>query len=840
MRINLNGYKKIYYLENLLREYCLNYSTISDLDPSFKNSLEQTAKDNGELDYNYENLLKYSHIGQLYDFIKSKKFRRIKDNQINSVEITKLISRRNDIMHSRPIEGAEDQFIEEKCTTLIHRLEDEEYSRKWNKFLTEDIKEYRIPLLHLVYPIGKNFKNLIGRSKELADLKREIKFPTPVSIVGHGGLGKTALVLQLIEDYMYSPDFPFENIYFMSFKNTAYENGKIVRFEKAINDHDELILRLASCMEIEDNNSDFKELSNKVWNRIFSQKSLLILDNLETEVVKSNLKEFADIAQKFISEFMKPSRLIITSRYGLGDREAKLPLNQFQLEMTRELVENYLSKDVLKEKEINERDWEWIQKYTSGNPGLIISFCNTLKSTRKKMVDLRVGYNTQYTAESRELHDQFEEFLVFCFENTIESMSLESQKFLATICYICSEANLLEINEEFLTYLKEEVGLVKLGDEHLRSTLFTNIGFLQPIPSSDKFYVNELFINYLDGSYSENVFNVFNLKKSEWFSTINELSQHINQIQFTDEVSIGKLLSELYMSKYKVNNENRFLIKSYFCEPDIDKLINIYTNYREKLDIYVSFEFLYKIEPLLKNKKFIDKQNRLLGIILYALIEINKDILKGSVNRIRQNDLKKCYRELEAIFPILNTNDLTVNNARLACKILTNFKEYSKIEKLALNKWELIEQLFKVYTKQVGEYSGKDKVKCSGYIEKCKTILKTNSTEISSYSKSQYIIYCARYYKKENLEKALKILEGYEEYYYSSNINTAIFYLECLLIRIECLIHIEEDSKVIENLINRYQKVFLEHQEKLFREKKVKLEEQFKKLNKKFNKSLVN
>lgn len=839
MHLNLNGYKMIYFLENLLREYCEEYSKIDDLSNAMKLKYSETAFANSEDPNEYHNLLKYSHLGELVDFIKSKNFKINKQNSLESVNISVLIKRRNDIMHSRSITHLEMEKISQSCDAISIALKDNNYNTKWNKFVSTDINEYRIPLVHMVYSLGKNFDKLIGRNKELIELKREVTRPTPVSIVGHGGLGKTALVLQLIEDFLYSPDIPFENIYFMSFKNSTFENGNIRRFEKAINNHSDIILRLAAFMEIDTKTFDFNEIENLVWEKMFSKKSLLILDNLETEIVKSNLNEFTDIAQRFIAEFSKPSRLIITSRYGLGDRESKLPLHQFNIENTKDLVKSYLSEAILEEKKIKQDDWDWIQSYTKGNPGLIIAFCNTLKSTRKKVMDLRVEYHTKYTEESKILHNQLEEFLVFCFENTIESMAIESQKFLAVLCYICSEANITEINEEFLTYLKDEVGLKALGEHNLRSQLFTNIGFLQPIPLSDKYYVNELFNNYLDGNFSENVFNVFKLKELEWYSEIEELKKHINEIQFDQEVSIGKLLSKLYLSKYRSENERKFLIQAFFCDPDLDKLIRIF-NSSNKAELLNNFNLMNKVEMHLKSKTEKINQEKIISITIKSLIEINRMILSGNINKIRQRDLLGYYTQMENNIPILKNGNISLSIKKQACVFLNNFKEYKKVEFLIQDEPKLIKELFISYMKQVGDASGMDRKKCLENIEKCRAVIKQYPKDIPTKLIGQFKLYCSRYFKKENPLEALKLLNNFEEYYVSDDTNATIFYLESLLVRMECLISVKGDVNKIITLRDRFSKIFLGPQAlMIFNTKRDKMQENFNKIEREIKKYLI-
>jgi hypothetical protein len=487
-----------YFIENLLREYLEQYLPEDKFPTNLRNESELNAQNNGVLTkLRYSDLLQYLHLGQLVDLIKSKMFKKEKNNNVERVGINPLIIKRNTIMHSRLISWEQFDEIQEVCEKLVFALDDSEYVSRWNCFLTEEIEDYSVPMVFIEYPLGKNFEKLIGRKKELEDLKKLLRVPFPISIIRHGGLGKTALVLQLIEDLMYSPQQQFERIYFMSFKNSMFENGVVRRFEKVISNHNDLIYKLANCMDIATNGYSFEEIENAVWNDMFSKKSLLVLDNLETEVVRTNLSEFTAIADKFVQNFMCESRLIVTSRYGLGDRERKFPLYEFDLQNTKDLVTVNMIDQTEKLRNISKEDWDWVQEYSQGNPALIISFCHTFRSTLKSMIDLRIEYDSKYSSESRELHDNLDTFLEFCFENTIESMPRESQIFLSCVCYLCAEANISEISEEFLTFIIDELGLQKLGDQNLRATNLVNIGFLQPILGTDRYYVNDLVIEYI-------------------------------------------------------------------------------------------------------------------------------------------------------------------------------------------------------------------------------------------------------------------------------------------------------------------------------------------------------
>lgn len=831
MILNINGYKMIFYLENLLRDYCNEYSNIETIDENtYKDLLVNASRNAVEDDLQYRDILDFTHLGELLNVIKSKKFTKSKKNNINTIKPTTLIKHRNDIMHSRSISNDEFEKINTDCTSIITALNDQNYENRWYKFINEEIDEFRIPILHMVYPIGKNFDKLVGREDELKKLKYDLGASIPRSITGQGGLGKTALVLQLVEDFLHNPALPFENIYFMSFKDSAFENGKITRFEKSISNHTDLIYRLASFMKINTESVSFKDIEKQVWDKFFCQKSLLILDNLETEIVKSNLNEFTQIAEKFIMSFTSKSRLIITSRFGLGDREAKTPLHQFALTDTQKLINNYLGSDNLLKRGVNNDDWEWIQKYTGGNPGLIIGLANFLNSTEKKIADIRIEYDSKYTEESKVLHNQYDEFINFCFENTIDSLNENSQKFLAVLCYICIESNLSEISEEFLTYLKEEIGLKFLGEEFLRSQIFSNIGFLQPLPSSDRFVVNELLMVFLDRSNSETIFNVFQVKDLEWKAGIDELINFINEIQFEDEVTIDVLLSELYMSKYRKTSESMYLIKSYFCLPNLSKLIKIYSSLEHK-ELIKKFNLMEKSKNELSNPHFKHEQVKIAKICIDALQITYNDIVQKKANKLFQSDLVKYFNQLESYVPIVKRKEIPLRYKQIICKLLNNLQQYHLVDVWTKGDPELINERFFMLIKQLNKSLTNQK-KSSAIIKECDSIMKNYPLNISTKHEGQYKLYKAKSIFKKNPREALTLVDNFSMYYVSGNVTASIIYLEALLLSLECHITLSSENRLIKGIEERFLKVFnsSELKGKIFERNRDKIAEKYNNL----------
>ncbi|MGG3884047.1 hypothetical protein [Brevibacillus panacihumi] len=807
---NVEGYKIIFFTENLMREFIEKYLSIDLLPITLVEEAKKNAENNDvdPNDLSYFDILNYLHIGQLYDLIKSKVFVAIHPNQINLQNITPLIKKRNTIMHSRYISAEQYEEIKEICEKIIGSFNDLEFQRKWNKFITEEIAEFQVPLIFVEYPLGKNFERLIGRDDELKRLKRAIKIPTPVSIIRHGGLGKTALVLQLVEDLLYTSGNPFEQIYFMSFKNSVFENGTVKKLEKVISNHTDLINRLAHYMNIKEIDSKpFSVIEEEVWNNIFSKRTLLVLDNLETEIVQSNLSEFAEIANRFMSNYTNPSRLIITSRYGLGDREQKFPIFEFDITRTMDLVKMNMVGKEEKLKRVSDEDWDWVQTYTKGNPGLIISFSNTFKSSPKTLMDLRVEFNTKYTMESRELHDAQDAFLEFCFENTVESLPTESQLFLSVLSYLSSEADLKEISEELLVFLIDELNFEKSMIHNLRASVFINIGFLQPIFGSNKYYINEMFIDYINGNFADDskIITVFDLQNMSFFPKLKQMRSNILDLTDEKDLSVGQLLSKLYQLKYRNNSDKSALLKAFICDPTIENLVYYYEK-AEFVDILNNFNLMDKLKSLLLQNKQYDLQERITKRIIFAITNINHQIKSGQLRRFRQNDLYDYFKQLKNRLSIFRTDSISHHLRGKVIDMLVAINYLDEAETYLVHYEDsLFKNAFELYSRQLGNLAGKDVEKCERYIVKCNGILLSkNGDKIRGEAKALYFVYLSRYYRNnEQYNLAIKTASELDTLPKNSDTMYSL-YLETLLIRAQCHINHRGMYSEAERFVNEF------------------------------------
>lgn len=807
--LNVDGYKILFFVENLLRDYIHEYLPETSFNQELSDYARTTAVENDVLEtLNYREMLEYLHIGQLFDVVKSNSFKKFKKNDISRINISPLIRRRNTIMHSRYISFQQYEEVKDICVRVINNIQDDSSRQRWDKFISEDIESYSIPLIYVEYPLGKNFEKLIGREKEMIEIKQMLKRPFPISIIRHGGLGKTALVLQLIEDLLYSPQRPFERIFFMSFKNSVFENGTVRKLEKVISNHADLINRLAFYMEIQTAEKPFQDIEEEVWKNVFERKTLLVLDNLETEIVQSNLSEFTEIADMFLSNYTKPSRLIITSRLGLGDSEKKYPLLEFDLDRTKELVLITLPEKHEMLCKAEATDWEWVQKYTCGNPGLILSFCDSIRNSNKTLMDIRVEFLTKYTLEARQLYDAQDVFLEFCFTNTAESLSENSQIFMAALSYLFLEANLKEVSEELLAFLVDEIGFIKLGLQNVTAQVFVNIGFLRPISGSNKYYVNELFINYINGNYSNkgDVYNVFNLKDSEWFGPLKQMVGSIIDFQYDEDLSVSQILSNLYKVKYEQTNNNGFLLKAYFCESTLSNLL-FYFEKSAPTEVVSNFNLLDKVRSLLIQNKDLQTQERIVLRLLYCMSEINHLIKRRDRSvaiNIRQQDLYDFYQQIQSRIYVIKKGNMGIYLRRKIVDFLISINQLDMAENYVDNFEEkMSKSCFELYSKQVGIWARRDRTKCETYINKCKNLI--GSKFIRDESKAGYFVYLGRFYREDNPLHAFEVSSEIDKI---PAVNNTIFsfYLESLLLRAQCLIDAKRDRREINKFIEAFRR----------------------------------
>lgn len=261
--------------------------------------------------------------------------------------LTKIITIRNAVMHPRPIGFFDYPTLRE----VFYKIDKELSSFCWNnvtktKHIIENNPEDLLPPPETLKKNDRIIENLpslldyeetsfVGRAKEIGEIKAKLnkKNVHVLSIIGDGGVGKTALTLKLLYDFLDDENCPYELIIWSSLKTNELSDDNFVEIADSIKTTAEMYDRLATFVDAK-NTEDVKSLIIELAQ---SFNTLFVLDNLETI-------NTADI-KGFIDDFTEYGKVLITSRIGLGEMEHRYVLSGLNdtdvLEYVNRLLELY-------------------------------------------------------------------------------------------------------------------------------------------------------------------------------------------------------------------------------------------------------------------------------------------------------------------------------------------------------------------------------------------------------------------------------------------------------------------------------------------------------------------
>jgi len=253
-----------------------------------------------------------------------------KDLSTYNSSFSGIVPIRNRVAHGRPLLANDFQYVQELITGLVRNGD-----HQWQACAETLRSLERDPrsLLHIKIPnyeavVGEALHNLpqpdfddtgfVGREGDLMELTKLLIGPNSViSLIGEGGIGKTALMLKAAYDILdLGTKNPFEAIIWVSSKTTVLTEAGIRKVHKAISDYTGVISAIGGF--VSPSHISIEEAIKEIQEFIDKFKCLIIIDNLET-IISENVRDFIRKAQE-------NAKIAITSRVGLGELELRKTL----------------------------------------------------------------------------------------------------------------------------------------------------------------------------------------------------------------------------------------------------------------------------------------------------------------------------------------------------------------------------------------------------------------------------------------------------------------------------------------------------------------------------------
>lgn len=236
-----------------------------------------------------------------------------------SVAVGKITGIRNRVAHNRPLD-VDDLPAVVDFTHNLSKIEGWQWSRI--RETQEELQSdpgyiFRASAQLFIDPNSSVANNLpapdfdetslLGRKDERRQILRALRGSWPViSILGDGGIGKTALALQVCYDLVEQKSCPFEAIVWVTAKNAQLTSTEIIRIESAVEDSLGLF---ASATEALGGTGESGQAIDELLNVLESFPTLLVLDNVETVLDEK--------FPQLLREIPLGSKVLITSRIGV-------------------------------------------------------------------------------------------------------------------------------------------------------------------------------------------------------------------------------------------------------------------------------------------------------------------------------------------------------------------------------------------------------------------------------------------------------------------------------------------------------------------------------------------
>lgn len=454
----------------------------------------------------------------------------------------KIIPIRNRVMHTKPLELGDRSVLMEILECIQNDISWMEWKNTayTEKMLRENpsalvenksksIPEYNPKVYHNLPMPEFDDTGFIGRESDIKEIKELIlnRKNQIITVVGNGGIGKTAIVVKTLYDLMDDENCDYECILWITLKTKTLAGGEFVEITDHISSLNE-IYNFVQPLLISDNQGDSRENLLKFMEDF---KTLLVLDNLET----LNLNEIND----FLDSIPERSKVLITSRHGIGELEKRKRLDGLEKKDSimyfRELSK-YYGLDV--HKRGDEEIYNIAGKQLYSNPLSIKWYMNGIYSGMSE---------TQLLAHK-------DDIINFCVSNIYDKLSPVSHKILQV--FLLEKRNLSYGAIDF--YLDTDEVEIREAINQLLSTYMVS-------PAKGEFNINEMSREYIALNYPPNNEMIANItqKRKQLKIMLQEVKARTEREPFNpkainaDMKSEDKELATYYLQKALEESRNK-------------------------------------------------------------------------------------------------------------------------------------------------------------------------------------------------------------------------------------------------------------------------------------------
>lgn len=643
-----------------LKKFITNNPNQMEINDELKNKAKSRNKQLISQTFTTDNIqvLNELDMGDLIQIIHSNPYafelNQDKMGVLNSY-FSKIIPIRNRVMHTRPLEVGDRSLLTEVLEnipsimpwiswkeTVITR---EKIRNKPHEIFNQNFKkpyEYESNVYHNLPQPEFDDTGYIGRRKEIKEIIELINDNKNqvITILGNGGIGKTATAVKALYDLLDDLDNRFEAIIWISLKTKTLSHGEFKNIKASIKDLESFYINTEKMVIKED-----KTAKENILNFMEEFNTLLVLDNLET-ISTAEIMEF-------LKEIPENSKVLITSRHGVGELERRYPLNGLDIKDAityfRILSQHYGL-------DLHKRPEEDLKKII-------------VQSLYSSPLSIKWFISSIYTGISEEsILANKADLIIFCMSNVVDILNDDERKILQLLLVEGKKLSYGEIDY----FLKYDENILIKGLNNLVSTSMIQL-------QNGVYELNQMAKDYLSLSHPPS--NDFLNEVMKNRSTLNLMMQEIKIKNENDPFNPKSIYKNL-------ENDNK-RIASYYLMEALDfsyrkKWDESFKSVRKAADIAPDYFEVYKIKAFIaaENKDWYEAINSYRIAVESCVDEFERASVLYlfsvfyTVKMENFESAKELILEAVEIFP--DNNTLKIEKAR----VLTYLGEFHEAEEI--------------------------------------------------------------------------------------------------------------------------------------------------------------